>query len=306
MAVGGAYGPDVAADEFYAKAAGSPHSTPASGISTICQEPDQGPHGGFPFVHSDKSYGSRAAESFVSPGGGIVDRVQWWGAYMSPSLAVCAPNADDFTLTVYADAGGVPGPVVSTNNIGGSASSVSTGQFIVFVGIKFVEYTYATELLQPFPADAGATYWVEIVRDAYDVDGCSWWWETAPQGTNGDGVANWDQGHGTGYRMSWFDLAMCVRIAPDCNRNGIADNVDISSGVSSDCNETGIPDACETIGDYDGDGEVNLDDHGQWEACMTGPDAGSYALFCQPFDLAADDDVDLMDFAGFQALFGCP
>ncbi len=46
----------------------------------------------------------------------------------------------------------------------------------------------------------------------------------------------------------------------DCNENGESDACDIFSGVSEDINGNGIPDECETIGDLDGDGAVDVKD----------------------------------------------
>jgi hypothetical protein len=53
-------------------------------------------------------------------------------------------------------------------------------------------------------------------------------------------------------------------------------------------------------GDYDGDGDVDLDDYAWWDGCMTGPEAGPYAPGCEAFDFDVDTDVDLADFGGFQ------
>ncbi|MCH7813327.1 MAG: hypothetical protein IID40_04825 [Planctomycetes bacterium] len=58
--------------------------------------------------------------------------------------------------------------------------------------------------------------------------------------------------------------------------------------------------------DYDGDGDVDLTDAVEWEACMTGPDNGPYAIGCDPFDSDADNDVDLDDFGGLQQAFAGP
>ena len=57
-------------------------------------------------------------------------------------------------------------------------------------------------------------------------------------------------------------------------------------------------------GDYDDDGDVDLDDFAGWGGCMTGPDAGPYDPPCRPFDLDHDSDVDMVDFAAFQRVFG--
>ncbi len=58
----------------------------------------------------------------------------------------------------------------------------------------------------------------------------------------------------------------------DCNGNDNPDFCDISDGISSDTNGNGIPDECETtLGDIDGDGDVDATDLilllGAWGAC---------------------------------------
>jgi hypothetical protein len=57
------------------------------------------------------------------------------------------------------------------------------------------------------------------------------------------------------------------------------------------------------IGDYNDDGSVDTDDFAQFPACMTGPGGGPIAPDCAVFDVDLDDDVDVVDFAGFQQVF---
>ena len=45
----------------------------------------------------------------------------------------------------------------------------------------------------------------------------------------------------------------------DCNGNGISDDNDIASGTSGDCNANGLPDECESLGDADDDGDIDLE-----------------------------------------------
>ena len=58
---------------------------------------------------------------------------------------------------------------------------------------------------------------------------------------------------------------------PDCNCNGVPDADDIARGRSDDVNGNGVPDECETLGDLDGDGDVDATDLilllGAWGAC---------------------------------------
>ncbi len=63
---------------------------------------------------------------------------------------------------------------------------------------------------------------------------------------------------------------------------------------------TGLP----TPGDYDNDGDVDLDDYAEFARCMTGPEAGPIEPDCGVFDFEPDDDVDMMDVGAFQSVFG--
>ena len=83
--------------------------------------------------------------------------------------------------------------------------------------------------------------------------------------------------------------------------------------ASQDCNDTGIPDECEAInnGDFDGNGEVALDDFASLAQCMAGPDVVPDAqdpkciVTClAAFDFDFDGDVDLQDMRDFQLVFG--
>ena len=56
-------------------------------------------------------------------------------------------------------------------------------------------------------------------------------------------------------------------------------------------------------GDSDGDGAIDLDDFGEFPACVTGPSGGPPLPDCFTFDFDGDEDVDLFDFAAFQASF---
>ncbi len=98
----------------------------------------------------------------------------------------------------------------------------------------------------------------------------------------------------------------------DCNGNGVDDPEDISNGTSRDCNSTQVPDECEAIdsGDFDADGNVELDDFAAFTECMAGPDTMPHPPMLEcvvaclaAFDLDLDNDVDFGDFAVFQALF---
>jgi gluconolactonase len=49
-------------------------------------------------------------------------------------------------------------------------------------------------------------------------------------------------------------------------------------------------------GDFDGDGDVDVTDIGQFDVCMTGANAGPVAPGCELVDVDTDGDVDMTDF----------
>jgi 6-phosphogluconolactonase (cycloisomerase 2 family) len=59
-------------------------------------------------------------------------------------------------------------------------------------------------------------------------------------------------------------------------------------------------------GDFDGDGDVDLSDFGQFQLCFTGPGGSFDDPDCAAFDFDDDGDVDLADFGQFQLVFTGP
>ncbi|MCP4589269.1 MAG: right-handed parallel beta-helix repeat-containing protein [bacterium] len=57
------------------------------------------------------------------------------------------------------------------------------------------------------------------------------------------------------------------------------------------------------FGDTSCDQDVDAADYAFWTPCMTGPGGEPYAGGCVPFDSDLDGDIDLRDFAAFQAAF---
>ena len=91
--------------------------------------------------------------------------------------------------------------------------------------------------------------------------------------------------------------------SPDCNGNGFPDGCDIDEENSQDTNLNGIPDECDLPGDLTGDGSVNIDDFGLFDGCVTGI-GGGVPAGCELADSDNDDDIDALDFGGFQVAFG--
>lgn len=59
-------------------------------------------------------------------------------------------------------------------------------------------------------------------------------------------------------------------------------------------------------GDYDGDGDVDLNDFGEFEACFTGSDRPPDEPPCEFFDLDEDGDVDCADWGLFTSVWTGP
>ena len=58
---------------------------------------------------------------------------------------------------------------------------------------------------------------------------------------------------------------------------------------------------CGSLGDVNGDCDVDLTDYAELEPCLSGPDGGPLAPECEDADSDGDGDVDLWDFATLQA-----
>ncbi len=89
----------------------------------------------------------------------------------------------------------------------------------------------------------------------------------------------------------------------DCNKNNMFDACDIAEGVSLDFNDDGVPNECDFFSDCDLDNLVTLTDHACLADCITGPSMPT-AVDCARFDFDNDDDIDLIDWGRFQAVFG--
>jgi hypothetical protein len=85
----------------------------------------------------------------------------------------------------------------------------------------------------------------------------------------------------------------------DCDGNQVPDEIEIYSTPSLDGNLNGIPDACECVGDYNGDTQVDGDDviefFADWDAGQIAADVNN--------DGGVDGDDVLVFFGGWDA--GC-
>ena len=62
----------------------------------------------------------------------------------------------------------------------------------------------------------------------------------------------------------------------------------------------------ERLGDFDGDGTIDLTDFAHFLECVSGAVQGTLEPGCEMMDFDGDGDVDLPDFGGFEAVFTGP
>jgi len=104
---------------------------------------------------------------------------------------------------------------------------------------------------------------------------------------------------------------VAIRIVDDCNSSGVADYRDVLDRTSADANGNLLPDECDLFGDITGDRQVGMDDVEAFLAEMTGPcpeavcDPPAYVgPGCALADFESDGDLDLIDLAELQLVFG--
>jgi len=159
--------------------------------------------------------------------------------------------------------------------------------------------SYAVHL--SFPGTDQAGFWATAGSDASD---CAVYW--------GDWM-DWPMDTcGGGDDLTRLSFALLGAASNDCNENLVPDECDIAEGTSNDCNASGEPDECEAIaaGDFDVDGDVDVDDFMGLADCLAGPGVApapatpACVQAClDAFDFDADEDVDLADWAAFQVGF---
>lgn len=98
------------------------------------------------------------------------------------------------------------------------------------------------------------------------------------------------------------DSREVLRIVPGglSETGAVVFRLDFTDGSSG--HFTASIDAGAPLGDFDGDGDVDLDDYTGFNGCLTGP-LGEVLPGCEFGDFDQDNDVDLLDFSGFSGVF---
>ncbi len=178
---------------------------------------------GSEFITSDAGACLRVADDFQPDNSGTIRDVRWRGMYVdfgsessaltgvshldgTSSFVDCSAGyVDDFTITVYEDAGGFP----NEQSLLFSESVIPPRQLVDELnGVPVYEYT-ATLVSDPW-LFGQTCYWIEIQNDRGAHDGCYWLWETSREWFNlysaQDDDGDWDVDDGNGVR----DLAFCL------------------------------------------------------------------------------------------------
>ena len=124
------------------------------------------------------------ADEFQVEEAAAITSVTWWGGYASEYLPI--PEADDFTVQLFADDEGKPGALIQTFEVSNSAMRTATGDYVNppdpeagFEGRP--EYSYSFVLPVQILVEANTRYWLSIVNVPSSD---SWVWEVSDSMVN--------------------------------------------------------------------------------------------------------------------------
>jgi hypothetical protein len=112
---------------------------------------------------------NRTADDFALGADATITDVHWWGFSQA--------GGDNFQITFYSDNAGSPGSILDTSGVSSlSKTPVSVG--------NFDGDFYSADLISPFGASGGTTYWISVFNQRFDA----WWfWIGANPSAGGDG-----------------------------------------------------------------------------------------------------------------------
>jgi PEP-CTERM motif len=135
-----------------------------TGNAYSSQNDTTGGNGNFATVYDDFTLGSSAT----------INNVQWVGEFFNP---VEEGDITAFTVNFYANNGGIPGTLLSSNYIAGNANQTDIGNFN-----GFEAYSYSLDV-SGFAATGGAEYWLSIEPDLGFPP--QWGWSSSSVGNDG-------------------------------------------------------------------------------------------------------------------------
>jgi hypothetical protein len=124
----------------------------------------------------------RWADDFRVTSSGFLDRVCWWPAFFNPDeSSECSapgePPEGGWEMTIYADEGGLPGPVISPTQ------SIDPDEKVSLGAASRVWLYSAPVMAQPFLAE-NECYWMEITGEGEGVGGCRTYWLLSADGNS--------------------------------------------------------------------------------------------------------------------------
>lgn len=150
----------------------------------------------------------RLAEAFVISSNSNLTSVQWWGR-SEGSFFPDLTNMSTFTVSVYQDAGAVPGTEVFTSTTAvNSVSPTVVGVDSNGRNLYSFNFAFASQLnLQQ------GTYWLSVGTENIDPEGDGFYWMASQDTISGSFAAQ--NPVGDPYRSSGFaDLALQINGAP--------------------------------------------------------------------------------------------
>lgn len=141
--------------------------------------------------------GGRTYDDFTLDGASAVTAVQWRGEYIDTASAGANPssaNTEAFEVSFWSDAGGQPGPVLTTESIPlaqAAPKSLGTINFAFAGGqtpFPIPLFSYRAALATPFVAAAGRRYWISISSRSTTAQP-TWSWYS---GSDGNGRSTQD------------------------------------------------------------------------------------------------------------------
>ena len=179
---------------------------PSCATGVYCQIPDALGHGAGGTIGATSDANSGAgfvvSDSFEAQATTDITDICWWGLYVDFGLLIdCGPGVNQFTVTYFSDAGGLPGAVIGGPFTDPADNFFDTGNDIA-TGIGPInEYQYELSHAA-VSVNSGDIVHIQIQANT-DPTTCFWLWSTAPPG-DGAGVQD---GVATDY-----DLGFCVNI----------------------------------------------------------------------------------------------
>lgn len=186
--------------------------------SAACHVPSAGDSGLVSnLLAATPGIGSRCADDFRVTDGTSLSSLCWYGFYFDFNSGTrcgvpSGDSADQFVVTIYDDASGLPGNSISGPTTLSTVTKTDTGVDLNYLQNPVRRFKYEATLPAAVAVSPGTCYWIEIVN--HTSGQCLWLWETSA--LSGNGVCA-QKSSGPAGTMNWFsfdlvidDLSFCL------------------------------------------------------------------------------------------------